>query len=142
MVMQALAQFQIRTRLFGLLLFSTVALLALGLFSAWTIQVSASHATAFIDVEFASVQALSDVRSAVGSARRFEKDLFLNMGDEVATERYVKLWTAEVGIVAKSIDKARGVVHPSESTLLDSLQAGIDKYKAGFKGILGAGRFE
>lgn len=135
--MNALARFQIRTRLFGLLFFSTAALVALGLFSAWTIQVGASLATTFIDVEFASVQSLSEVRSAVGNARRFEKDLFLNMGDEAATDNYAKLWTAEVAAIGASIAHARTVTQPSESGLLDTLQAGVEKYVAGFKGILG-----
>jgi methyl-accepting chemotaxis protein len=135
--MNALAKLQIRTRLFGLLIFSTAALLALGFFSAWTIQRGASHATDFIDVEFASVQALSDVRSAVGNARRYEKDVFLTMGDEAATEKFVKLWTAEVDAIATSIAHARTVTLPAESRLLDAMQAGAQKYGLGFKAILG-----
>ena len=69
-VMKTLATFRIRTRLLILLGFAVLAMAAIGVFSAWTIHAASNQATAFIDQEFESVRALSDVRAAVGNARR------------------------------------------------------------------------
>jgi methyl-accepting chemotaxis protein len=135
--MNVLTSFNIRTRLLLLLGFSMAALGMLGIFSAWTIQVAAGQASAFIDVEFESVRALSEVRSSVGNARRYEKDVFLNMGDEKETERYVKLWTTEVGNIRTATALAKTLAQPAELAMLDALQKGIDNYEQGFKGILG-----
>ncbi len=135
--MQFLSGLKIRTRLLLSLSFSVVALLALGTFSSLAIRWGAQDATGFIDMEFESLRALSDVRSAVGNARRFEKDIFLTMGDEKETERYTKLWTDEVSSTCIAIQQARTVAQFSEPALLDSMQDGVDRYAAGFKGILG-----
>lgn len=135
--MNVLAGFKIRTRLLLLLGFSMSALAVLGAFSAWTIQVAAAHGSEFIEVEFESVLALGEVRSAVGNARRYEKDVFLNMGDEKETERYVKLWTTELGHIRTATEQVKALAQPSELAMLEGLQKGIDNYERGFKGILG-----
>ena len=135
--MNVLVQFSIRARLLLLLVFSVAALAVLGLFSAWTIQVGAGQAAGFIDGEFESVRALSAVRSAVGNARRYEKDLFLNMGDEKETERYTQLWTAELENIRVAIASARGVAQPAEVVMLETMQKGVDNYALGLKSIVG-----
>ncbi len=118
--MQILAGFRIRSRLLLLLVFSVLALLLLGAFSSWTITREAARATNFIDLEFASVQALSDVRAAIGNARRYEKDIFLTMGDEKETTHYEQLWRAEVDkVVADLKAKAQQVAGQAETRLRD-----------------------
>ncbi len=135
--MSGLVNFSIRIRLLILLAFSVIALLALGLFSAWTIQVGAGQAAGFIDVEFESVRALSTVRSAMGNARRYEKDLFLNMGDEKETERYTALWLSELKNIRVALAQARSVVQPSEAAFLDTMQHAVNNYAQGLKNIIG-----
>lgn len=135
--MNILSAFRIRSRLLILLVFAVAGMAALGIFSAWTIQAGSGQATAFIDTEFESVRALSDVRAAVGNARRYEKDLFLNMGAEDETERYTKLWKAEVGQIGVAIERAKSVTLPAEVLMLETMQKGIDNYAKGFEGILG-----
>ena len=135
--MHTLSAFRIRSRLLILLVFAVLAMAALGIFSAWTIQTGSNQATAFIDTEFESVRTLSDVRAAVGNARRYEKDLFLNMGAEEETERYTKLWKGEVAQIRTAIEHAKSVTLPAEVEMLQTMQRGIDNYSAGFEGILG-----
>jgi methyl-accepting chemotaxis protein len=135
--MHFLSTLKIRTRLLLLLTFSLIALLALGAFSALSIKIGADGATSFIDVEFASVRALSDVRAAVGNARRYEKDIFLNMGDEKETGRYTQLWAAELRKIRTAIVQARAVTQPADLEILNKMQTGVDNYDKGFKGILG-----
>ena len=135
--MTILARLRIRSRLLLLLTFSLVALVALGAFCALTIQTEATHAKAFIDSEFESVRALSDVRAAVGGARRFEKDVFLTMGVEQDTQRYTVLWSAEVSKIAQSIARIQSLAQPAEALVLSSMLKSTHTYAAGFKDLLG-----
>ena len=135
--MAILARLRIRSRLLLLLVFSVLALIVLGAFSAYTIQAEATRATSFIDGEFESVRALSDVRAAVGSARRFEKDIFLNMGDEKETERFTALWNTEISNITQSIARSQSLAQPAELVALGHMLKGTSSYATGFKDLLG-----
>ena len=135
--MNYLFNIRIRSRLLLLLAFSLAALLALGAFSSLTIQRETDRATAFIDGEFEAVQAVSEVRSAFGNARRYEKDVFLNMGDENETLRYTDLWKAEIGAVRKAIARGLTLASPAEAAMLKGMLKGIEGYDKGLRGILG-----
>jgi methyl-accepting chemotaxis protein len=134
--MAMLARLRIRSRLLLLLVFSVLALLALGTFSAFTIKTEASRATAFIDSEFEAVRALSDVRATVGNARRFEKDIFLTMGDENDTERFIKLWKAELVLVRQSIARSQALAQPAEQAVLERMLQSMGGYALGFNDLL------
>ena len=135
--MQWLTGLRIRSRLMLLLRFSVLAVLALGVFSSLTIKNEADRATAFIDSEFESVRALSDVQVAVGNARRYEKDILLTMGDEKDTERNTALWKTEVNTLRQAISRARALASPAERSFLDQMQLGMDHYASGFVLLLG-----
>ncbi|QTN28434.1 HAMP domain-containing protein [Rhodoferax sp. AJA081-3] len=135
--MNFLFNIRIRSRLLLLLAFSLAALLALGAFSSLTIQRETDRATAFIDGEFEAVQAVSEVRAAIGNARRYEKDVFLNMGDEKETLRYTDLWKAEIAVIRGAITRGLTLASPSEAAMLEGMLKGIDGYDKGFRGILG-----
>ena len=110
--MKLLQNLRIRYRLYLLLALALVGLIALGTFSTMTILREAGRATAFIDGDFESVAALSDVRTSIGNARRFEKDIFLTMGDEVETERYVKAWNGEIVHVRAAMLRSQRLARP------------------------------
>lgn len=135
--MNFLFNIRIRSRLLLLLAFSLAALLALGAFSTLTIQRETARATAFIDSEFEAVQAVSEVRSAIGNARRYEKDVFLNMGDEKETLRYTDLWKTELASILTAIARALALASPAEAAMLEGMRKGIEGYDKGFRGILG-----
>jgi methyl-accepting chemotaxis protein len=135
--MALLARLRIRSRLMLLLAFSILALIVLGAFSAFTIQNEADRATSFIDSEFESVRALSDVQAAVGGARRYEKDIFLTMGVEQDTERYTALWNAEVSKIVKSIARSQSLAQPAELAALNAMLKSTYTYATGFKDLLG-----
>ncbi len=134
--MKWLSGFRIHSRLMLLLVFSVIALTALGAFASWTIQREAANSTAFIDGEFASVRALSDVREAIGNARRYEKDVFLIMGDEEKTEHFVALWRGEIASIKDGVQRQLGAAQAEQVPLLHSLQEGVDHYATGFESIL------
>lgn len=80
--MKWIEKFSIRNRLGVLLIFSAVSLCVLGGFSSWTILRVSTQATGFIDHEFEAVRVVGEVQTAIGNARRFEKDVLLTMGDD------------------------------------------------------------
>lgn len=131
-----LANLRIRSRLVLVLVFSVLALLVLGVFASQTIQTETRRATAFIDQEFEAIQALADVRVAMGHARRYEKDLFLNMGDDAETLRYTGLWTAQVQAVRDAIAKAKPLAHDAEADHLKTMQTGTEAYAQGVQQVM------
>ncbi|MFZ2308498.1 MAG: methyl-accepting chemotaxis protein [Rhodoferax sp.] len=135
--MTLLARLRIRSRLLLLLLFSVLALVVLGAFASITIKSEADRSTAFIDTEFESVRALSEVQAAIGNARRLEKDVLLTMGDEKDTERNTSLWKAEVQAVRLAIARSLSLATPDERVLLNRMQQGMDRYVVGFVVLLG-----
>jgi len=135
--MTILAKLRIRSRLLLLLLFSVLALVMLGTFSSLTIMAEADRATAFIDTEFEAARALGDVRAAVDASRRFEKDIFLTMGDEKDGERFTALWNAEVAHVRQAVARTQALAQPAEAAQLEQLLRHFDAYAKGFQLILG-----
>jgi methyl-accepting chemotaxis protein len=132
-----LARWRIRSRLWLLLAFSVGALALVGAFAAFTITREAQRATDFIDAEFEAVQTLGEVRTALGSARRFEKDIFLTMGDEQETEQFTAQWSAEVARTREAIARTQALAQPEDATALAEMLTELDRYAAGFKSILG-----
>jgi methyl-accepting chemotaxis protein len=135
--MTLLMHLRIRTRLLLLLVFTLMALTVLGGFAFFKIKQSSNLAAEFIDVEFASVGAISAIRTSLGNARRLEKDIFLTMGDENETELFTKAWNAEVKAILEALKAAEGVVHREEVALLDGMRQGVNAYATGFRQILG-----
>ena len=132
-----LARLRIRSRLMVLLVFSVLALAAVGGFAAWTIDREATRATHFIDSEFESLQVLGAVRSHWGDARRYEKDVLLTMGDEAATERYSQLWGRSLAATLQSLAQVQTLAQDADATALGDMARRLRLYEAGFKDILG-----
>lgn len=132
-----LARLRIRSRLLVLLMFSLLALAAVGGFAAWTIDREATRATEFIDSEFESLQVLGAVRTHMGDARRYEKDVLLTMGDEAATERFSQLWGQSLAATQQSLGQVQALAQAEEATALGEMARRLGVYEAGFKDILG-----
>ncbi|MFM6992912.1 MAG: methyl-accepting chemotaxis protein [Rhodoferax sp.] len=135
--MVSLARWQIRSRLVVLLVFSLLALAAVGGFAAWTIGREAARATAFIDSEFEALQGLGAVRTRMGDARRFEKDVLLTMGDEAATERYSQWWAQALADTRQALAQVQARAAPAEAQALGAMAQRLQAYEAGFQDILG-----
>ncbi|WP_168224774.1 methyl-accepting chemotaxis protein [Rhodoferax aquaticus] len=131
-----LANLRIRSRLVLVLVFSVLALLLLGVFASETIQTETRRATSFIDQEFGAVQVIGEVRVAMANARRYEKDLFLNMGNDEETQRFTGLWAAQVQAVRDAIGKAKPLAQDTEAESLQTMQTGVEAYAGGVKQVM------
>lgn len=132
--MNFINRFQIRSRLLLLLMVFGSVLAALGLQSWLQLSREAAQADETLKRNVSVLHHLGDLRAAVGNARRYEKDLFLNMGDEAATERYRKHWANEVENILALVHICRQEL-PSAARELDSLQQGIANYRSGVQGL-------
>jgi methyl-accepting chemotaxis protein len=134
--MKWIEKVSIRNRLGVLLVFSALSLCLLGGFSSWTILRMSTQATGFIDHEFEAVRVVGDVQTAIGNARRFEKDVLLNMGDDSATTRFTKLWVSEITKVREGLATLGPLSQPDEVPAIVSMGAGVNSYEVGFKHVL------
>ncbi|HWH74388.1 MAG TPA: methyl-accepting chemotaxis protein [Methylibium sp.] len=127
-----LAALLIRTRLLLLLALSSLVLVALGLYSGLQLSLEAQRADDTLRSTLAAVGLLAEIRAGVGNARRYEKDQFLNLGDEEQTERYRKLWSGEVDTLLRRLDEARqSMPAQREQATLDALRLGLSNYRRG-----------
>jgi len=134
--MKWIEKFSIRNRLGVLLVFSALSLCVLGGFSSWTILRVATQSTSFIDHEFEAVRVVGEVQTAIGNARRFEKDVLLNMGDDLATLRFTKLWAIEIAKVKEGLANLVPLSQSDEAPSIAAMGKGIDGYEMGFKHVL------
>jgi methyl-accepting chemotaxis protein len=122
----------IRTRLLLLLALSSVVLVALGLYGGIQLSLEAQRAGDTLRGNLAAVGLLAEIRAGVGNARRYEKDQFLNLGNEEETERYRKLWAGEVDALLLRLEQASEVMSAlREQAALDALKFGVSNYRRG-----------
>jgi len=126
----------IRTRLMGLVIFTVIALLALGAFSSFTIIRASAQATGFIDHEFEAVRVVAGIQMAIRDARRHEKDVLLTMGDDAATERSASAWMQEIEKVRRGVSTLKTLSDSREGALITDLMGAIEIYESGFKEVL------
>ncbi len=89
-----------------------------------------------MDGELAAVQRLGQSRASVGNLRRYEKDLFLNMGDEKASESYLQRWRKE-GVEAERLMKASAeLLGAAERPKFDAMLNGLAGYRKGMEGLV------
>jgi len=134
--MKWIEKFSIRNRLSGLLVFSALSLCVLGGYSSWTIQRVSTQAAGFIDHEFEAVRVVGEVETAIGNARRFEKDVLLTMGDDPATQRFTKLWATEIAKVREGLSILGPLSQPDEAPAIAAMDKGVNEYEMGFKHVL------
>jgi methyl-accepting chemotaxis protein len=129
--MRWLTSVLIRTRLLLLLAAMSVVAIGLGLYGALQLSREADRADATLQSNMTAVRSLGEMRAGVGNARRYEKDMFLNMGNEEHTERYRKLWAKEVDGFMQRLDATQGGLLAQQREALDVLRKGIANYRRG-----------
>ena len=76
-------------------------------------------------------------RSNVLGLRRYEKDLFLNLGDKAKEEDYLKKWQEQhEHMTARLADLEKVVYLEKEKDYVKSMNAELANYDAGFKKVL------
>jgi methyl-accepting chemotaxis protein len=91
---------------------------------------------AVMDSELQAVTRLGQARAMVGNLRRFEKDIFLNLGEEKAFEGYLGKWRKELTDGATLMQSCRDVLTDAENSRVESMLAGLGNYGKGFEGLV------
>ena len=81
-----------------------------------------------VEEDIAVLHDLSDSRAAIGNLRRFEKDMFLNIGDEAKLQQYHQAWGKEGASLTARIQALRPRVAADEQAEIDRLNTGMQAY--------------
>jgi methyl-accepting chemotaxis protein len=122
-----------------LVLMAGVALLALTSVTVGGLM-AVRHAGAVsldvMDHELEAIKQLGMARASVGNMRRFEKDLFLNMGDDTATAGYLKKWRDETRLGAELMRASQKLLGTADQATVEAMVTGLARYTAGLESII------
>lgn len=133
-----LKNIKIGTRLglgFGLIL---LLLLATGISGLWGTRTLSSTTTKMLNTEAHIAEFSGEVRAHVLGLRRFEKDMFLNMGSSEKQAKYFSEWNKEFSELTGHLTDLEKVVETSEDKeAVRSMRERLSVYESGFRKIYG-----
>jgi len=135
-----MAQFlgSVRGRVLALAV-AACAALVLVLGAQWVLnQQSRVRQLALVDGAMAGAEALLHAQAAVGNARRYEKDLFLNIAKPAAVAKYRQQWSETLVVVHRRIEEASRLLSPAEQPAVAQLKQGIAQYESGMRSVISA----
>jgi methyl-accepting chemotaxis protein len=131
-----LQQITIGKRLFaGFFILLAFVLIVAGA-GQWALTSSVDTAEQVLNVDFAINSAANDVHIAVLDLRRFEKDLFLNIGDKQKETDYFAKWENTRHTLDQALDKLEQLDHDdSERTIISQIRTNISVYSPALQAI-------
>jgi methyl-accepting chemotaxis protein len=126
----------VRARLAALVGVAALGLLAVTAIGTLGIRQESRAALALLDGEFATMKAMGDVRAGIGNLRRYEKDLFLNMSEETALDKYHAAWRAEANATSTLAGSLAARLPEAEAGIARRLVAGLTDYRRGVESIV------
>ena len=131
-----LQQITIGKRLFaGFFLLLAFVLVVAGA-GQWALTSSVDTAEQVLNVDFAINSAANDVHIAVLDLRRFEKDLFLNIGDKQKEADYTAKWENARHTLDQSLDKLEQLDHDEqERAIIGQVRTNVGIYAPALQAI-------
>src|SRR5512139_659892 len=115
---------------FGLVVLLTIAIGASGY---WGVDSITGKVVAMLQTDSQISENASRARANVVGLRRFEKDLFINIGNKEKEEDYLKKWQEQQDHLNKKLDELeKGVYLSEEKDQLKDMQTEMKNYDAGF----------
>ena len=119
---------------FGLIL---VLLLVVALCGYWGAAATSNTTIAMLHGDAFVSQHAQRARANVIDLRRFEKDLFLNMGSKSEEEKYLKEWQEQCGrLEARLNDLERATVLSRDKEALKAMGSELALYSRGFRAVV------
>src|SRR5687768_15865462 len=114
---------------FGSLLALMVTVAGVGY---WGLDVTAGLAQKILAVDATLVEHSQRARSNTLGLRRFEKDLFLNIGDPDKERDYLAKWTEERDKLRQRLDTLDKVASVDDREVIGHMRRDLGVYEAGF----------
>jgi methyl-accepting chemotaxis protein len=131
-----LRNMKIGTRLlfgFGLAL---AVLVGVGAAGYWGVQSVRRQVGEKLATDAMVAQHTARARANTNALRRYEKDLFLNIGDAAKEEQYARDWQDQhERLAARIADAAKAASLPEEKAALQTMKTELDAYTAGFQNV-------
>jgi len=112
----------------------------------WALNTTVDTAETVLKVDFAINSAANDVHVAVLDLRRFEKDLFLNIGDKAKEADYLAKWETSRRALDEHLNTLEQVDHDEqERTAIRQVRADVATYATALQGVaagIGKGEFK
>lgn len=120
---------------FGLVL---LVLIIIGGAGYWGVR-SVTHKTAtMLQTDAQISENASRARANIIGLRRYEKDIFLNLGNQQKETEYLKDWDNEHEHLLKRIEDAEKAVYlQAEKDMLKDMKSELASYEAGFRKVMG-----
>lgn len=119
---------------FGL---STLTVAFLGCFGLYETEAIATSSRHVIEVNTKLVENSQRLRANINMMRRYEKDLFLNIGDAASVAKYQKSWDEAMDHARQRIAAIGALAsEPKDQEALASIKRDLDGYSNGFSTVV------
>jgi methyl-accepting chemotaxis protein len=123
-------------KLVGLAALGAALALAVGAVGYETTRGAAARASELLGTEATIVENAGHARAHVLGLRRFEKDLFLNLGDAAKEADYVRKWEDQRRRLVARLDRLEAVAtRPAERERVTGMRADLATYGAGMQAV-------
>ena len=126
----------VRARLTLLAGLASLAVLAATALGATALHFSSQRGSLVVDKPLAGAQALAQAKAALGNARRYEKDLLINLDDAAEVQKYEKSWTHAVEEATAKVALANAALGDSEKASFERLISGLAGYQKGMRSVI------
>ena len=110
--------------------------IALALTGFWGLSQTAQTTYGIIQGDARKMEQASDAQTAGLNLRRFEKDYFLNMGDEKKEADYADKWNKTLASLNESLDALEHeATVPEDKELIRVLRSDVSTYTIGFQSV-------
>ncbi|HYA13499.1 MAG TPA: methyl-accepting chemotaxis protein [Syntrophales bacterium] len=118
---------------FGVILLLVVVL---GGISFWSLRSLSGTAVSVLQTEPKIAEHSSRARANVNAMRRYEKDVFINIGSKDKLANYYKDWSEQKDAVTTRLGDLEKVVSlPQEKDMLNNMRTELENYAAGFNKV-------